>query len=51
MTQDDPRTRYRNLPEPVRPADVVESVDTRRLPDGDPADARERVLLGPGAAG
>jgi hypothetical protein len=40
----DERERYRQLPEPVRPEDVVETVDTASAPAPDASDERERFL-------
>lgn len=45
MAQDEGRDRYRELPEPVRVEDLVESVDTRQLPARDRAqEERDRLL-------
>jgi len=42
--QEDPRAKYRQLPEPVLPEDGVETVDTRRVPERDLRADEERFL-------
>lgn len=42
---EDPRARFRSLPEPVAPEDTVETLDTSVLPGpDDDGDERERML-------
>jgi hypothetical protein len=42
---EDPRARYRTLPEPVRPGDAVETVDaTPPQPGSTESDERDRFL-------
>ncbi|SEO58719.1 hypothetical protein [Trujillonella endophytica] len=41
---EDARTRFRSLPEPVRPEDTVESLDTSTLPVPDEGDDRDQLL-------
>jgi hypothetical protein len=43
--------RFRVLPDPVRPEDTVEMVDTTTLPPRDPAEERDRLLREAGAGG
>jgi hypothetical protein len=40
----DQRSRFRELPAPVRPEETVESVDTSRLPEPDLGEERDRFL-------
>ena len=48
---DDPRERFRSLPKPVRPEDMVEMVDVSELPVRDEeGEARERLLRQGGSA-
>jgi hypothetical protein len=44
MTAPDDREAYRRLPDPVRPEDVVETVDTSPAPARDASDEREVFL-------
>jgi hypothetical protein len=46
--RDDPE-RFRHLPEPVRPEDAVETVDTASLPVPDGGEDRDRLLREAGA--
>ena len=50
MSTGDDRERFRTMPEPVRPEDIVETVDTseRSLPDD--GDDRDRLLREAGGA-
>ncbi len=49
MTED-PRARFRELPEPVRPEDTVETADVTAPParEGELAEAWRTALLGAG---
>ncbi|MBB3675892.1 hypothetical protein [Modestobacter versicolor] len=40
----DPRAQFRELPDPVLPAEAVETVDTRRVPEHDLRADEERFL-------
>ncbi|MGY1642065.1 hypothetical protein ACI782_13195 [Geodermatophilus sp. SYSU D00703] len=44
MTVPDDRERFRRLPDPVQPEDVVETVDTSPVPARDASDEREVFL-------
>jgi hypothetical protein len=44
MADDDDHARFRELPEPVRPEDMVEVTDTRQLPQPDRDLERDRLL-------
>jgi hypothetical protein len=48
MDDADPRHRFRELPEPVRPEETVESVDTGRLPEPDRDAERDWLLRNAG---
>ncbi|WP_409328989.1 hypothetical protein [Trujillonella humicola] len=41
---EDPRARFRSLPEPVGPEDTVESLDTSVLPGPDDDPEHDRML-------
>ncbi len=41
---EDPRARFRALPDPVAPEDTVESLDTATLPLPDEGQEREQML-------
>jgi hypothetical protein len=41
---EDPRERFRTLPEPVRPEDAVETLDTAVRPLRDEGDERDALL-------
>ncbi|MGY1740011.1 MULTISPECIES: hypothetical protein [unclassified Blastococcus] len=47
---EDPRARFRTLPEPVSPEDTVESLDTSTLPESDESEDRARMLREAGGA-
>jgi hypothetical protein len=47
----DDRDRFRLLPDPVRPEDTVEMVDTTSLPPREPAEERDRMLREAGGGG
>jgi hypothetical protein len=44
MTDPDDRTDYHRLPDPVRPEDLVETVDSSPVPAPDASDEREVFL-------
>ena len=46
---EDPRVRFRSLPEPPAPEDTVESLDTSALPLPDEGQERDRMLRDVGA--
>jgi hypothetical protein len=50
MTRQDDRERFRRLPEPVRPEDLVETVDTAEHPVPDGREDRDRLLREAGGA-
>ena len=47
----DDRERFRVLPDPVRPEETVEMVDTASLPLPNPAEDRDRMLREAGGGG
>ncbi|HEY4625546.1 MAG: hypothetical protein JF630_12245 [Geodermatophilales bacterium] len=49
MDSRDDAERFRHLPEPVRPEDAVETVDTASLPVPDGGEDRDRLLREAGA--
>jgi hypothetical protein len=50
MTEDDPRARFRELPERVRPEDTVETsdADPPLVVESEPAEVWRTALFGPG---
>ena len=50
MSREDPRERFRTLPEPVRPEDLVETTDTSEHPVRDDGEDRDRLLREAGGA-
>ena len=44
MTPKDERERFRQLPEPVRPDEMVETIDTAERPLQTDGDDRDRLL-------
>jgi hypothetical protein len=44
MTREDERDRFRSLPHPLRPEDLVEMVDTTDNPVPDGSEDRDRLL-------
>jgi hypothetical protein len=53
MTEPDSgdRERFRVLPDPVRPGETVETVDTASPPPRNPAEDRDRLLREAGGGG
>ncbi|WP_197028861.1 hypothetical protein [Blastococcus sp. URHD0036] len=47
---EDPRARFRALPDPVPLTDTVESLDTSTLPETDESEDRARMLREAGGA-
>ena len=47
---EDPRARFRALPDPVHPEDTVESLDTSTFPETDESEDRARMLREAGGA-